>query len=44
MGDAKSGDMREPASRFVYFNSFQMGRNFVPICAPDLGGTRGSGG
>jgi predicted permease len=25
--DAKSGDMREPASRFVYFNSFQLGRN-----------------
>ena len=28
VGDAKSGDMREPASRFVYFNSFQMGRNY----------------
>jgi len=24
-GDAKSGDMREPALRFVYFNSFQLG-------------------
>ena len=28
VGDAKSGDMRESASRFVYFNSFQMGRNY----------------
>jgi len=27
VGDAKSGDLREPASRFVYFNSFQMGRS-----------------
>jgi predicted permease len=27
VGDAKSGDLRELASRFVYFNSFQMGRN-----------------
>ena len=27
VGDAKSGDMRESASRFVYFNSFQMSRN-----------------
>jgi predicted permease len=26
--DAKSGDMREPAVRSVYFNTFQMGRNF----------------
>ena len=25
VGDAKSGDMREPALRFVYFNSFQLG-------------------
>ena len=28
VGDAKSGDMREPAMRFVYFNTFQLGRNF----------------
>jgi putative ABC transport system permease protein len=27
VGDAKSRDLRESASRFVYFNSFQMGRN-----------------
>lgn len=27
VGDAKSGDMRESASRFVYFNSFQTGGN-----------------
>lgn len=27
VGDAKSGDMREAASRFVYFNSFQLGSN-----------------
>src|ERR1017187_4576081 len=27
VGDAKSGDLQEQASRFVYFNSFQMGRN-----------------
>jgi predicted permease len=25
--DAKSGDLREPAVRFVYLNSFQLGRN-----------------
>ena len=28
VGDVKSGDLREPAVRFVYFNTFQMGRNF----------------
>src|SRR5262249_17261676 len=28
VGDAKSGDLREQVSRFVYFNSFQTGRNF----------------
>ena len=28
VGDAKSGDMREPAMRFVYLNTFQLGRNF----------------
>ena len=27
VGDAKSGDMREPALRFVYSNSFQLGSN-----------------
>ncbi len=27
VGDAKSGDMRGPSSRFVYFNSFQLGSN-----------------
>jgi len=27
VGDAKSADMREPALRFVYFNSFQLGTN-----------------
>jgi predicted permease len=26
--DAKSGDLREPVVRSVYFNTFQMGRNF----------------
>jgi hypothetical protein len=26
--DAKSGDLREPTVRSVYFNTFQMGRNF----------------
>ena len=25
VGDSKSGDMRDPALRFVYFNSFQLG-------------------
>ena len=28
VGDMKSTDMREPALRFVYFNMFQLGRNF----------------
>jgi predicted permease len=27
VGDAKSGDLQEQTSRFVYFNSFQMSRN-----------------
>jgi predicted permease len=27
VADAKSGDLREAPSRFVYFNSFQLGRN-----------------
>jgi predicted permease len=28
VGNMKSTDMREPSLRFVYFNMFQMGRNF----------------
>jgi predicted permease len=28
VGDTKSTDMRDPALRFVYFNMFQVGRNF----------------
>ena len=28
VADAKSGDMREPELRFVYFNSFQLGSDF----------------
>ena len=28
VGDTKSTDLREPSLRFVYFNMFQLGRNF----------------
>jgi predicted permease len=31
VGDAKSGDLREQVSRFVYLNSFQLGRNFPQL-------------
>ena len=44
VGDTKSTDTREPASRFVYFNMLPVGAQFLAVRAADRGGPGGRGG